>query len=244
MKIAICDDEKMCMAQVLDVASDYAEERKDKKLEFDLYSSPEDLLGGVRSGKNYDIFVLDIVMPEMNGIQLGQALRGMGAEGKIIYLTSTREYALDSFRVRAFDYIMKPVEKTTFYKTMDEAIDSIAVKKDKSLIIKTKDSAARVTYDSILYAELSRRSMLLHLTDGQTLESTTLRTTFADATAELLADARFAPCGVSSVINLRHVMSVEAECAVFEGGKRVFFNKKLCRELRSAWNNYWISEGD
>ena len=128
VKIAICDDEKSCRAHVLGIAADYAEERKDKNIIFEMYSAPGALLDAVRKGINYDVFVLDIIMPQMNGVQLGLALRESGADGKIIYLTSTHEYALDSFRVRAFDYIMKPIAKDTFYKTMDEAIDSIYIK--------------------------------------------------------------------------------------------------------------------
>ena len=198
----------------------------------------------MRGGKKYDIFVLDIVMPCMSGIKLGQSLRDLGSDGKIIYLTYSREYALESFRVRAFDYIIKPVEKEAFYKTLDEAIAAIARKKDKGIIIKTRDGNARIAFDSILYAELSRRSILFHLVGGATLESVTLRTTFAEAVSELVADDRFVLCGVSAVINLGRTVAFEAECAVLEGGERIFFNKKLCRDLRLAWNNYWISKGD
>jgi DNA-binding LytR/AlgR family response regulator len=228
---------------VIDIASDYAEERKDRELSFDVYSSPAEILDAVRGGAVYDIFVLDIIMPEMNGIQLGTALRDICADVKIIYLTSSRDYALDSFRVHPVDYIIKPVEKATFYKAMDDAIASISVKRDKNKIIKTKDGSSRVMFDSILYAELSRRTLRYRLVGGKTLESTTLRTTFAEATADLMSDARFAACGASTIVNLHRVTDVEAECAVLEGGERLFFNKKLCRELRAAWNNYWISQG-
>lgn len=242
MKIAICDDDRSCRARVLDIATDYAEERKDKNISFEVFADPEELLRATREGARFDVFVLDIVMPGMNGIRLGQALRDDGEEGKIIYLTSSEEYALDSFKVRAFDYLIKPVQKASFYKVMDDAINSIHIKRDKSIIIKTRDGGARVALDSILYAELSKRAMLYHLVGGNTLESTTLRTAFAEAVGELAADSRFARCGVSTVVNLHHVSSVESEAIVFIGGKRIFASKKLCRELRLAWNDYWMSQ--
>lgn len=181
-------------------------------------------------------------MPDMNGIQLGQALRNEGVESKIIYITSSEEYALDSFRVRAFDYILKPIERASFYKVMDEAINSIHIKKDKSAIIKTRDGNARVAFDSILYVESTNRALIYHLFGGKTVESTTLRCSFTDAVGELLADSRFAACGVSTVVNLHHITSVENEGVVFQNTERVFLNKKLCRELRGAWNTYWITK--
>lgn len=242
MKIAICDDEKVCRDQVYDIATDYAEERKDTEIEFEIFSDPYALLNSVVDGNKYDVYILDIVMPDMNGIQLGQALRKEGGESKIIYLTSSQEYALESFRVRAFDYVLKPIEKQMFYKVMDDVISSIYIKRDKGLIVKTKESSARITFDSILYAELSKRSVTYHLVGGKNVESTTLRTTFSEAVKELLSDDRFAQCGVSMVVNLHHVTMVEQEGIVFKDNERVFLNKKICRELRGAWNNYWINK--
>ena len=226
MKIAICDDEASCRAQIYDLLCDYVEDRKDKEIQVELFTSPEALLRTVQEGSIFDIVILDIVMPGMNGIQLGQALRNESIDQKIVYLTSSEEYALDSFRVRAFDYLLKPVEKKTLFPVLDEAISSIHIKKDKSLIIKTKETNARVTFDSILYAELANRAIVYHLIGGKTVESTTLRTTISEAMQELLTDRRFLLCGTSTLVNLHHITMVENESIVFQDTLRVFLNKK------------------
>ncbi|MBQ7325279.1 MAG: response regulator transcription factor [Clostridia bacterium] len=242
MKIAICDDDRICRARVVDIATDYSEERMDKDVTFEVFSDPENLLQTVRQNGHYDIYVLDIVMPGMNGIELGKALREDGCESKIIYLTGSEEYAIDSFKIRAFHYLLKPVEKTSFYAALDEAISSISVKRDKGLIVKTRDNRARIAFDSILYAELAKRAILYHLVGGKTVESTSLRTTFTEAVQELLADKRFALCGASMVVNLNHITMVETEGIVFKDAEKVFLGKKACRELRGVWNEYWLSE--
>ena len=185
MKIAICDDDSRCLEHVLDLLHDYDEECKDHTLEPVRFSSPEELLTTTKQGVFYDIYLLDIMMPHINGIQLGEALRATGSEGKIIYLTSSKEYALDSFRIRAFHYLIKPVEKAPFFQVLDEALHSIQIKRDKGMIIKTKEGTSRLTFDSILYAKLSKRSIVYHLTNGKTLESNTLRGTFADSVSEI-----------------------------------------------------------
>lgn len=242
MKIAICDDEAVCRAQLLDIATDYAEERQDAEVVFEYFSDPEELLKATQEGGSFDIYILDIVMPGMNGIQLGQALRRSGADGKIIYLTASQEYALDSFRVRAFDYLLKPIDKATFYTVLDEAVSSINIKKDRVLVVKTRDNSTRVTFDSILYAMLDGRSIEYHLVGGKTVESTTLRTTFTDAVSELLRDKRFTLCGASMAVNMHHITAVESEGVVFLENERVLLGKKACRELRTKWSNYWINE--
>lgn len=73
---------------------------------------------------------------------------------------------------------MKPIQKVNVYDVLDEAINSIHIKKDKSIIIKTRCGNARITLDSILYAELTNRIIIYHLKDGETIESTTIRSSF------------------------------------------------------------------
>lgn len=241
MRIAVCDDNRICRARVTDLLYDYCEQRRDREVSFSVFSEPEALLSAHR-GKPFDIYILDIVMPGMNGIELGAAIRSDCDDAKIIYLTASEEYALESFRVRAFHYLIKPVEQDSLFSVLDETISSLSFRRDRSLIVKTRESSARVAFNSILYAELSRRAVTYHLTDGRTLESTSLRTTFTEAVKELLSDRRFALCGASLAVNMHHITMVEAEGIIFEGSQRVHMGKKACRELRAAWNDFWLSE--
>ena len=77
---------------------------------------------------------------------------------------------------------------------------------------------------------------------GKTLESTTLRTTFAESMAELLTDGRFTLCGSGMLVNLHHVKAVESDSIVFRNGTKVYLGKKLCREMRAEWNRFWFEE--
>lgn len=79
-------------------------------------------------------------MPDINGIKLGEQLRQDGYNGKIIYLTSSEEFAVNSYKVKAFDYLLKPLNKTEFFSTLNEAISAIFEKSDKNILIKTKQS--------------------------------------------------------------------------------------------------------
>ncbi len=242
VRIAICDDDKVCRARVLDIAADYAEERRDTEIIVEDYSSPAALLNAVQSGIIHDIYILETLMPDMNGIELGKALKSKNPESQIIYLTASAEFALDSYKVRAFDYILKPIEKNTFYAVMDEVTSASRIKQDKVLIVKTKENSARINFGSILYAELSKRAVIYHLSGGKTVTSTTLRVSFANALSELIADKRFITCGASMVANMQHITAVENNDVIFEDNERVFLGKKACRELRLAWNNYWSNE--
>lgn len=242
MKIAICDDEALFLSEVSAIAEEYKNARSGRRLTFDAFSHPEDLLESAEKLGGYDIYILDVIMPHLDGIHLGRKLREAGYDGKIIYLTSSPEYSLDAFRVRAFDYLIKPLQKEMFFRTMDEALASIAEKKDKVLLVRTKERSVKLTYDSIMYAEFRKRAICYYLTDGQTVESMTLRTTFAQAMAELLSDKRFTACGQSMVVNLDHVTAVENAAVLFGSTYRAFLGEKLCRKLREAWAEYLFEQ--
>lgn len=241
MKIAICDDELSCRERAMAAAAQYAAAYPEKHIEFTPFSHPEDLLESAEKIGGYDIYVLDVVMPGMNGISLGLALRDAGYDGKIIYLTTSEEYSLDAFRVKAFDYIIKPITDAAFRRAIDEASALIAEKKDKSLLVKTKERSIRIHFDSILYVALNRRSLVYHLIGGRTVESTSLRGTFSDAAAELLADRRFCLCSVGMAVNLDHITEIESEAVLFGPGVRVYLGEKYCRKLRSVWSEYLFS---
>lgn len=239
MRIAICDDEAACLSRVRAVAEEY---KNDKGVGYDIFSHPEDLLEAAEKLGGYDIYILDVIMPSLNGIQLGQKLRDAGYDGKIIYLTSSEEYSLDAFRVRAFDYLIKPISKDAFYRAVDEAAATISEKKDKSLLVKAKERSVKLTYDSIMYAEFNKRAVVYYLVGGRRVESTTLRTTFSAAMADLLADRRFTACGQSMVVNLDHVTEVENTAVVFGTTYRPFLGEKNCRKLRDAWAEYLFGQ--
>lgn len=242
MRIAVCDDEAICLEQTMEAAQQYAAAHTDRRFRFDAFSHPDDLMEAAEKIGGYDLYILDIVMPDTSGIDLAAALREAGYDGKVIFLTSSRDYYPDAFRVRAFDYLIKPVKEAPFTKALEEAAALIAEKKDKFLLVKTRDRSLKLDYDTILYAEFTRRAVCYYLAGGRMVESLTLRTTFAEAVAELLADARFALCGQSMVVNLEHITAVEHEAVVFGTTYRPFLGEKLCRKLRGVWSTYLFDE--
>jgi len=239
MRIAICDNVALCLSQVTAVAD---ENNLDTGIGFDAFSHPEDLLEAAEKTGGYDIYILDVIMPSLNGIELGLKLRDAGYDGKIIYLTSSEEYSLDAFRVKAFDYIIKPILKEAFYKAVDEAASAISQKKDKALLVKSKERSVKLTYDSIMYAEFNKRAISYYLVGGRVVESVTVRTAFSQAMADLLADKRFTACGQSMVVNLDHITEVENTAVVFGTAYRPFLGEKLCRKLRDIWAEYLFGQ--
>ena len=100
-------------------------------------------------GTVYDIYLLDIIMPEIDGLELGKKIRSITNKGIIIYLTSSKEYALDAYQVYAMQYLVKPIEQETLSQTMDRAIESLEPSYSSSFAVKSSEGTIRLHYASI-----------------------------------------------------------------------------------------------
>ncbi|MBQ1193867.1 MAG: response regulator transcription factor [Lachnospiraceae bacterium] len=242
MKIAICDDYLFYRDLLTKLVQKYDKE-KNCNLSVDVYERGDKLIEEALRIGGYDIYILDIMMPGIDGIELGLVLREHGLNGKIMYLTSSEDYAVDAFKARAFNYILKPIEKNTFFNALDEVINLLNVAEEKSFIIKTKDGSVRLDYNNILYVDLDKRALTFHLLNDQTVRGNTIRITFAEAVHELLQDNRFVLCGASMAVNLQHITMVESDSLLFQDNSNVYISKRAIKELLPIWHDFSSTKG-
>lgn len=240
LKLALCDDEAQQRADMGRLLQEYAAARPALSVRLSVFSSGWELLAAAEENGGFDLYVLDVVMPGLSGIELGVRLRELGCDSTIIYLAASPEYAVDSYTVRAFYYLTKPVKLARLYQVLDQAAVALEKQKAACITVKTKNSLQRVRLDEILYAELAGRTVRYHLSDGSRLDSVTVRGSFQEETAPLLADSRFFLCGASFVANLFYVAAVEKGFLRLDGGKRVPLSRGLSAQARQRWSDYWL----
>lgn len=243
MKIAICDDNALCREQIWQIVSGYISRNK-LDISLSVYERGIPLLEDAQRMGGFDIYILDILMPGLNGIQLGLQIRQQDLGGKILYLTSSPEYAVEAFKAQASGYVLKPVREEEFLSVLGDMIQSVYSKKAKSLIIKSRESVIRIPYDSLLYAELVKKTIVYHLVSGKQVESMSIRSTFSEATAELLQDKRFALCGNNKVVNLHYVSELDADQLIFRSGQSLYIGRRAGRDLKSVWFDFWFNGED
>lgn len=108
MRIAICDDEKACREEVTPLVKEYIQQ-SGLAMDLTVYENGTDLLEDARRIGSFDIYILDILMPLLNGIDLGIQLRELDTDSKIFYLTSSPDYSIRAFKAKAWEYLLKPV---------------------------------------------------------------------------------------------------------------------------------------
>ena len=242
-KIAFCDDDERHLQHAKKLMDTYLASKPDLVVKTSFFNSSLDLLNYIDDYEPFDLYVLDIIMPDIDGIKLGLKLRDNQDMGLIIYLTTEQSFAVESYSTRAFHYLVKPVAYEQFQKTMDLAFHFLNTKTAKSITVKTSDGIIRLTFDQIVYVELMKRHLYFYLEDHRVKESVTIRMTFPEAISPLLIDNRFVLCGASYALNLHQITSIENDIVYFKNGSSLTPPKKALAAIRSQWLDYWLEGG-
>ena len=241
LRIAICDDEENYLKQTAALLQDYLHARPGLGGRTETFRSGGALLARAEEAGGFDLYVLDILMPELNGIDTGRRLRALGEGGEIVYLTSSNDFAADSYDVRAFFYLLKPIEGERLFQVLDGAVEKLTRRRSRAIVVTTADGPRRLLLERIRYVERVGRCMRYDCTDG-TIDSQTIRVSFREAAAPVLADRRFCLCGASFVLNFQHVTGVNGQTALLDNGQTVVLPRTAATEFKKAWGNYWLTE--
>lgn len=203
LKIAICDDRKEDRDRMDMYVRKFCEERL-QKAEIEVFSHPDDLICECERFRPH-IYILDIVMPMVNGIQAARELRWNQPEAQIIFATSEESFALESFDVNPINYILKPVKKEKLFETLDLAIKRISLEEEKTVTVKMKGGYSTLRLDNIMYIDYRNHVVSYHLLSGETISTSTLRIGFADYLNQNHAGEDFVQCHESVAVNIRSI---------------------------------------
>lgn len=243
MQIALCDDEKAYHETIKNLIGQYKQADPDRLLSLSSFYSGKELLNHVDEYGGFDLYILDCIMPEMDGIELGTALRRRDDQGMFIYLTTSPDFALDSYRVDALDYLLKPVDKPLFFRSIDKAFSSFSRTMREMVSVKTADSIRILPVANIRYAERTGKRIYYYMTDGNIIPGITFNGSFIDAVSDLLTHNGMLLVGSSFVVNLIHVTEVTKTDMVLTGNLRVPIPRRIYDAVKKEWAAFWLNGG-
>lgn len=240
IQIALCDDDQKMLKGLEERIARYAEEKAVSLYVSKFYQAKE-LEVQLEKKKDYQIYFLDILMPDKNGIEIGKVIREQDEQAVIIYLTSSKDYALQAFGVFAQRYLLKPIEQKELYEAMDFAIKQ-ALQKQKILHINTIEGIRKILYDEIEYVESVSRTLHIAVVNGELIVSRFLRTSFESDMAELLENENFIQVHKSFVVNLRYIKLYNQSQVVMNSDKMIPVSRSRQTEVKRLYLQY-LSKG-
>ena len=170
IKLAFCDDD-LSVLHDLRVFADRYRVQRNLEMEYVSFNSPLELLAEIERGARYDILFLDVIMPGETGINAAAEIRNFDQNVKIIFLTSSSEFAVESYTVGAYFYQLKPVWEEGFFRLLDSAIGDCEKEQESSLILRCKTGITRIELRKLEYCEVIHRTLFIHMSSGKVLES-------------------------------------------------------------------------
>jgi len=236
LKIAICDDDSQELSRISSFIETYRRE-KNVPLAYQTFQSATELIFQVKS-EDYSILLLDILMPGISGMQAAHEIRSYDAAIKIVFLTSSPEFAVESYAVKAYDYILKPVSKDKLFALLDAVIAEEQISPE-GLTVKTRSGIARILFSRLAFVEIMNRKLYFHLADGSVQEVTSSLAAFEK---ELLARSEFIKVHRSYIVNLWQVNELRAKELITNSGKTVPISRLLYGKVREAYMKHLFLE--
>lgn len=217
------------------VVEDNAAERKriqdnllalPEKMEIDTFVSG--MAFAIGEMKNYDIVLMDIDMPGMNGIETAKRLRAVNKSAVLVFVTNMVQFAIAGYEVEALDFIVKPINPYSFALKMKRAICRTAKRSEDELTVRMDNVLHRVPILSIRYVEVSGHYITYHTSSGVYQEYATMKDV-----KERLSQHPFAQCSQSYLVNMKYITSVSREKVVVEDTP-IFISRRMRAEFLDA----------
>lgn len=237
INIAVCDDDIDAMKEISTYVC-MSLQKLDIQFKISYFNEGQDLIDKVNSSeKLYDIIFLDIFMKASNGINIAREIREFDKDCKIIFITSSKEYAVDSYDVQAIYYILKPINEEKLSNAINIAIESLN-KENKQIIIKNKKGNYRIAYKDILYAESKARVVNIYDKYGEVISFYSKLEDFFQG----LQDERFLKCHKSFVVNMDYILKIEQKYICMNNNINIPISSGNVLEIKEKYFKYLLNE--
>lgn len=235
MKIVICDDSIEDMLKIEKMLIKYMDISSNSDFEIEKFSDALKLYHKIQKGELADIYILDMIMSDKNGIDIGNQIRKIGKENVIIYITSSEDYALEAFGVHAVRYLLKPVSENNFFEALAYAESYTKVKRDSIYLVKTQEGLISIPHAQIEVIENVSRRLEIHLVSGELIKSIFIRKSFGEEIGEMIKDRSFLLVHKSYLINLNYVKKLDRRDVIMESGQRIPISKTRTADVKREY---------
>lgn len=204
------------------------------------YMDGPSFLADFRPG-DFDLILLDIYMPAMEGMDVAREVRRLDEGVKIIFLTTSREHALEGYKVFASGYILKPVasHKKELFQALDHALPKGSLKPAVLPARIPGCETLRVPFSRILYMDCSEgRNASIHMVE----KDINTTNTFQELANNLLNDTRFFECYHRLIVNMDYIESMEEDSFLLKGSSSVPISRRKKKEVKQHYMQYMLSK--
>ncbi len=240
-QIALCDDETTELHTMEQMLRSYRGHSINDTLDVRPFESAEALLLAIEQ-ESYapNLIFLDIYMPGMSGLETAKKLKEMNLSDLIIFLTSSKDHALEAFELNVFHYLVKPISEESLFASLNRALAQFERDCTRYLLFQTDNRLHRVATDDIIYCEAQRKRQCVYLKNGEQL---ILHMSMTRLYEMLAAHQEFKKVGISYIVNLKHIDRLDTETLQLTNGKKIYLPRGSYKPLSDWYFNHYFGTG-
>ena len=235
MRIAICEDDKNHLLHIKRLLDCYSKDL-DSDFTISVFQNIHDLLQHTKERIIYDLYLLDIFLPDGNGMTLAQELRKGKITSPIIFLTTSRDYALDAYGVNAIQYLLKPIIEDAFFHALQTVIKMRKIENSKHIILKIDKQFHPVPLQDIMYTESYGHNQIIYLNNNKELK---VRMSVNELFSQLSVSPQFVRCGSAYILNLSAIKTLHPKKVSMAWEKEISLPRGSYSQLREQYFQYY-----
>ncbi len=237
--IIICDDDSILSRSVEEKIRSYIEqsdEKINKKTEYEItrYNDAEALAHDIEEGKMCDILLLDIEMPELNGMEAARRIRKKLPQMLLLFLSGYEKYVFDVFELATFRFIPKNQMEERLEKNFLEALEKVENEKEQFFCYIKSGEEQRIQVSDILYIQRQGKNAIVKTFDGEV----SIRKALKDIYPEL-PEGEFLWANRSVLCNISKIKRMEKMILFMKDDSKIEVARERVKMVGQEINNYW-----
>lgn len=226
--IAICDDDPVFIEYIKRLFS-----KENKDIQFYEYLSGEALLQDMRKQENYDLLILDIAFPGMNGNETAQRFREQFPYTLLVFCSGVCMPTVESFEATPYRYWLKQYTEEKMCREIKNVIGKLEKTKVLPYIIGKKESQlVKLSAEQISYIAIAKKGTTIHCANARERYTSPKR---LPEFYEQLKDFGFVYAHNSYIVNLKYVAIVDNKELEFTNGEKLTVSRARAKEFRRAF---------
>ncbi len=234
MNVAIVDDLQTDSKYLYTLLTNYCQNHN-LMLHAELFSDGTEFIKNFSPNK-FDIVFLDIYMPNLNGMDTAKQLFKLDPNCHIIFVSTSADYAVESYDVNALYYVIKPISSEKLELVLNRCKEAL-IADNKYLTVTANKCTLNINFKDILYIETKLRKLGIHTT----YDVITTSSTYSDFLNANSLDERFIECYRGIIINMDHILKVLGIDFLLDNGEKLPIRQREQKQIKNQYMNYMFT---
>lgn len=239
MNVALCDDKSEELAALRSLVALWQDKNPELPLRVKSFSSAVTMIDEAKR-EHFDLYILDVVMPGMDGISAAREIRSFDDAAEIVFLSSSTDFAFESYGVHALNYLLKPVRETALFPVLNK-LSAREKQNSQGLVLKCSSTYVRVLFSQLSFVEVSGKHLFFNLIDGSVRQ---VYGSLNEYEAQLLIRPEFMRIHRSYIVNMYQIAEMSSSGVRTFSGHNLPVSRTYYPQLQEDYMKLLFNRGE